>query len=347
MEIIEKVLGILDNKEVICYSISNSKGIEVKILNYGGIITDIVMPDRNNKRENIVLKYKNWESYIDNPSYLGALIGRTGGRIYNGEVYLGDKKLVLSKNYNPNQGHGGNEGFNKKFYKVRYEILQNEAYIELSRISPDMEENYPGNLEVKVKYILTEDNELKINYYGKSDKDTLVNMTNHSYFNLSGNGKDDILNHDLYIKSKSIVELNENQASTGLLMFIEGTEYDFTTSKKIGKDINGNHPQLINGKGYDIPWYLEEGDGADLELYDECTGRALEVYTDRKSIVVYTHNYPDDEVLENNKSGQWRYGVAIEPQNPPIGVDSCFVEDSILKEGQDYISQTVYRFEVR
>lgn len=347
MEIFEKVLGIFDNKEVISYSILNSNGIEVKILNYGGIITDILMPDRHNKRENIVLKYKNWKSYIENPSYLGALIGRTGGRVYNGEVELGDEKLVLNKNYNPNQGHGGNEGFNKKFYEVKYEALQNEAYIELSRISPDMEENYPGNLEVKVKYTLTEDNELKINYYGKSDKDTLVNMTNHSYFNLSGNGKEDILNHDLYINSKSIVELNETQAPTGLLMFIEGTEYDFTTSKKIGRDINGNHPQLISGKGYDIPWYLEEGDGPDLELYDDASGRALEVYTDRKTIVVYTHNYPDDEVLENDKSGQWRYGVAIEPQNPPIGVDSSFVEDSILKRGEEYISQTVYRFGIR
>ncbi|MCD2501758.1 galactose mutarotase [Clostridium sp. NSJ-145] len=347
MEIFEKVLGVFNNKEIICYSMSNSKGVEVRVLNYGGIITDILMPDRNNKRENIVLKYKNWESYIENPSYLGSLIGRTGGRIFNAEVDLGDKKLVLNKNYNPNQGHGGNEGFNKKFYEVKYEALENEAYIELSRVSPDMEENYPGNLKVKVKYILTEDNELKIRYYAKSDKDTLVNMTNHSYFNLSGDGKESILNHNLYINSKSIVELNDVQAPTGLLMFIEGTEYDFTSSKKIGKDIDGNHPQLLQGKGYDIPWYIEGGEGPDLELYDEKSGRALEVYTDRKTIVVYTHNYPDDEILENGKSSQWRYGVAIEPQNPPIGVNSCFVEDSILKQDEEYISQTIYKFEVR
>lgn len=346
MEIYEKVLGDLCNKEVICYSMSNSKGMEIRILNYGGIITDILMPDRDNKIENIVLKYKDWKSYIVNPSYLGAFIGRTGGRIYNGEVYLGDKKLTLNKNYYPNQGHGGNEGFNKKFYEVKYGVIENEAYVELSRVSLDMEENYPGNLKVKVRYTLTDDNELKINYYGKSDKDTLVNMTNHSYFNLSGNGKENILNHNLYINSKSIVELNEVQAPTGLLMFIEGTEYDFTKSKKIGKDIDGNHPQLLQGKGYDIPWYLEEGEGPNLKLYDEKSGRALEVYTDRKSIVVYTHNYPDDEVLENDKSGEWRYGVAIEPQNPPIGIDSCFIEDSILKQCEEYTSQTIYKFKV-
>lgn len=347
MEIYEKVLGVFNDKEIISYSLSNSNGIEVKILNYGGIITDILMPDRKNNIENIVLKYKKLESYIDNPSYLGALIGRTSGRICDGEVSLNSKKLILNKNYNPNQGHGGSEGFNKKFYEVRYEILENEAYIELSRKSPDMEENYPGNVEIKVKYTLTDKNELKINYYGKSDKDTLLNMTNHSYFNLSGNGKEDILNHNLYINSKSIVELNENQVPSGLLMFIEGTEFDFTTSKKIGRDIDGDHPQLILGKGYDIPWYIEKGDGPALELYDEISGRAVEVYTDRKTIVVYTHNYPDAEVLENNKSNEWRYGVAIETQNPPIGIDSCFVEESLLKEGEEYITQTIYKFEVR
>lgn len=347
MKVFERVLGKFDEKEIISYSMLNSKGLEVNILSYGGIITDIIMPDKNGIRENIVLKYKNLESYKENPSYLGAFIGRTAGRVADAETVLNGEKLIFNKNYDPHQGHGGNIGFNKKFYDVKCDYNEKEAYIELSRVSEDLEENYPGNLEVKVRYTLTEDNEMKISYYGLCDKDTLANFTNHSYFNLSGDGKEDILDHDLYIKSKSVIELNEIAAATGFLMYIDGTEYDFTTSKKIGEDIYGNHPQLIMGKGYDIPWYLEEGEGADLELYDEKSGRKLEVYTDRKTIVVYTHNYPDDEVLQNNKASQWRYGVAIEPQNPPIGIDSCFVEDSILKKNEEYRTETRYKFTVK
>lgn len=347
MRIIEKVLGSINGEEVISYNMMNSNGIEVRVLNYGGIITDIIMPDRDNNRENIVLKYKRLESYKENPSYFGALIGRTSGRICNGEVELNNEKIFLNKNYGLNQGHGGNEGFNKKFYSVKTEILQDELYVELSRISPDLEENYPGNLNVKVRYTLNKDDELKMSYYGLSDKDTFVNMTNHSYFNLSGNGKENILNHYLYINSKSIIELNDSQVPTGMLMFIEGTEYDFTNMKQIGRDIDKDHPQLKIGKGYDIPWYLEKEEGPSLKLHHKESGRCLEVYTDRKAIVIYTHNYPDDELMENNKSGEWRYGIAIEPQNPPIGVDSCFIEDSILSKGEEYKSETIYRFSVK
>lgn len=347
MKIFKEVLGKINGQEVISCNILNSNGLEVRILNYGGIITDIIMPDRNNNRENIVLKYKSLESYKTNPSYFGALVGRTGGRICNGEVELNGENIIFNKNYGLNQGHGGNEGFNKKFYLVKTETLEDEAYVELSRVSPDLEENYPGNLKVKVRYTLNENDEFKISYYGLSDKDTLVNMTNHSYFNLSGNGKENILNHDLYINSKAIVELNDLQVPTGMLMFIEGTEYDFTSMKKIGRDIDKDHPQLKMGKGYDIPWYFEDKEGPELKLYHEESGRCLEVYTDRKSIVIYTHNYPDDELMENNKSGEWRYGIAIEPQNPPIGVDSCFIEDSILKQGEEYYSETIYKFSIK
>lgn len=347
MDINEKVLGEINGQPVKSYNIINSNGLEVRVLNYGGIITDIIMADKNNNRENIVLKYKSLESYKTNPSYFGALIGRTGGRISNGEVELNGEMISFNKNYGLHQGHGGNEGFNTKFYSVKAEVMEECAYVELSRVSPDLEENYPGNLEVKVRYSLNEDDELKISYYGITDKDTLVNMTNHSYFNLSGNGKENILNHDLYINSKSIVELNEVQVPTGMLMYIEDTEYDFNSMKKIGKDIDGDNPQLKIGNGYDTPWYLEDGEGPALKLYHQMSGRNLEIYTDRKAIVVYTHNYPDDEVMENGKSREWRYGIAIEPQNPPIGVDSCFMEDSILKQGNEFNAETIYKFSIK
>lgn len=347
MRIYEKNIGEILESTITSYSLMNNNGFEVRVLNLGGIITDIITCDKNGNKENVVLKYKDFESYINNPSYLGALIGRTSGRISNGEVELNGELIKFNKNYNLHQGHGGNEGFNKKIYNVIKGETEKEVFVELSRISEDGEENYPGNLEVKVRYTVTDNNELKISYYGVSDKDTLVNLTNHSYFNLSGNGKADILNHELYINSNSIVELNNVQAPTGELLNIEETEFDFTNAKKIGKDINGDHIQLKYGNGYDIPWYLNDNSNLSLSLYDDKSGRLLEVYTDRKTVVVYTHNYPDQETLENNNNGMWRYGVAVEPQNPPIGLNYAFVEDSILKSGEEYKSETVYKFSTR
>ena len=344
---IEKVLvGTIKNEEVFSYNLRNTKGFGVNILNYGGIITDILVSDRDGNIENVITKYKDIETYEKNPSYYGALIGRTSGRIANGITELNDKILNLSLNYGINQGHGGFNGFNSKFYEVEIYENDNEAYIELSRLSEDMEEGYPGNLEVKIRYSIDEDNNFKIIYKGKSDKDTLVNLTNHSYFNLSGNCKEDILNHELYVDSDFLVELNKKKVPTGNLIEITGGAFDFNLPKTIGRDIEDENPQLEIGQGYDHPWILNDGDQVKLKLIHKGSGRCMDVYTNNNSVVLYTMNYPDDEIMENGKKPRRRDGIAIEAQSPPIGVNDCFKKYSYLKGGEEYFKETIYKFTI-
>lgn len=346
MIILEEVISKLNERDIISVNIKNSKGLELKVLNFGGIITDILVPDRDEVVENVVLKYENIEDYKENNPYYGGFIGRTSGRIANGKVNLNGEDLKFYKNYGINQGHGGKEGFNKKIFD--YEILneKEEASVEFTYLSKDKEEGYPGNLKVKVRYTVTENNEVKINYYGISDKDTLVNLTNHSYFNLSGNKEEDILKHSLYIDSDFLFEINENQVPSGNLISIEETAFDFKTPKLIGKDINKDEPQLKIGNGYDHPWALNSGDNPKLKLYHKGSGRLMEMYTDQNSVVLYTLNYPENKKIEGGKLPLMRGAVAIETQSPPIGENNTFLKYSILKKGKEYKKETIYKFSI-
>ena len=238
MELIKEVIGNYKNKEVIEYTMRNNNGIEVGVLNFGGIIRKIMTPDKNGNLENIVLAYKDIEDYFTNPSYYGALIGRTSGRIGGSKAILNDKEYEFYPNYNPNSGHGGKEGFDKKFWDVEEISSHNECGVELNYYSPDGEEGYPGNVSVKVIYTLNNDNEFKFLIKGNSDKDTLFNMTNHSYFNLSGNYKRDITKSELMINSDEYLEINNTGSVTGEVTKVENTPFDFTVKKEIGKDIN-------------------------------------------------------------------------------------------------------------
>ncbi|MBX7322612.1 galactose mutarotase [Clostridium chauvoei] len=336
-----------NSKDIISYEIRNSKGFGINVLNYGGIITDVIVPDKNGNLENVVMKYKDINVYLENPSYYGALIGRTSGRICGGEVKLNDKLLKLNKNYGANQGHGGNTGFDKKIMEASTEILENEAYVELKCFSPNNEEGYPGNLNVTVRYTVTEDNTFKITYKGISDEDTLLNLTNHSYFNLSGNQRGDILDHHLYIDSDFLVELDETQAPTGKLLNINGTAFDFTIPKLIGRDIEEEDPQLKIGQGYDHPWILNGGNKIKLRLYHKSSGRVMDVFTNQKSVVLYSLNFPDEEILESGEKPKRRGAIAVETQSPPIGKDSCFVNHYFLKKGEEYNKETIYKFSIR
>lgn len=344
---IEKVLvATIKNEKVFSYNLRNTKGFGVNILNYGGIITDILVPDRDGNIENVITKYKDIETYEKNPSYYGALIGRTSGRIANAITELNGETLNLSLNYGINQGHGGFDGFHSKFYEVEICKNDNEAYIELSRLSEDMEEGYPGNLEVKVRYSIDEDNSFKITYKGKSDKDTLVNLTNHSYYNLSGNCKEDILNHELYIDSDFLVELNNKEVPTGNLIEVTRGPFDFNLPKTIGRDIEDPHSQLEIGQGYDHPWILNGGDQVKLKLIHKGSGRCMDMYTNNNCVILYTMNYIDDEVMENGNKPRRRDGIAIETQSPPIGVSDCFKKYSYLKSGEEYFKETIYKFTI-
>lgn len=346
MEILRFLVGEFNGKKVESHSLRNSKGFGINVLNYGGIITDVLVPDKNGVIENVVMKYKDINAYKENPSYYGALIGRTSGRIADGKVILNDTVLALNKNYGVNQGHGGTIGFSKKFLDVITNANEEEAYIEFNYLSPSGEEGYPGNLNIKVRYTITEKNELKLSYKAISDEDTLVNLTNHSYFNLSGNCKENILRHYLYLDSDFLVEVNDNEVPTGEIIEIEGTPFDFTNPKTIGRDIEEEDYQLEIGQGYDHCWILNGGNDVKMRLYHKDSGRQMDVYTDQNSVVLYSLNFPDEESLECNKKANRRDALAIETQSPPIGRDNIFAKYSILKKGEEYNKETIYKFSI-
>lgn len=344
MRINKRKAFLKEKKEIFEYSLSNNKGIEINILTLGGIITDIKVPDSNGIVENVVVKWKDLNDYIDDSGYTGAIIGRNGGRIADGKVTIGDKTYELTKNQGVNILHGGNNGFNKKIWKDS--IFENDSVVSLilETYSDDGEENFPGNLKVKVVYSLNNENEFSINYYGISDKDTILNMTNHSYFNLSGDMKRNILDENLIVSSDKIGAIRQDSALNGDLINVKDTPFDFNRSKKIGEDIQGEHEQLVLGNGYDHPWVLNQGDGYNIKLEDDISGRVMEIYTDRKAAVIYSTNFPADKELFTGRKLSKNDAICFETQNLPIAEDCKFIEDSLIKEGQEYRTTTMFKF---
>lgn len=337
--------GFYNEKDVIEYTLTNINGVSISILNLGGIITKIMTPNKEGKLENIVLAYENIEDYYTNPSYYGAIIGRTAGRIDKGETTINDKVYELSKNYGVNSGHGGQVGFDKKFWDVK-DISDDEATrLELSIESYDLEENYPGNLTVKVIYELNDYNEFLFKIKAISDKDTLVNMTNHSYFNLSGDYKRDILNEELYINSDKILNIDENGGVTGEEYEVSDTPFDFRKPHKIGERIDSDDPQVKLGFGYDHPFMLNKEDRR-VVLKDEESGRVLEIQTDQESVVVYSMNFINYCTIYGGMTPRRRLGICFETQAPPIGYNEVFKEKSYISAGEIYSKTTKYTFKV-
>lgn len=344
MDIKENIVGKFQNRNVKSYELINDYGFRIKVLNFGGVITDIITPDRNGVYENVILRYKDISTYEKNPSYLGAIVGRTAGRICEGRVEIDGRSIELNRNYGLHQGHGGNIGFNKRFWNVDKVENKDKVSVRLTYLSPDGEENYPGNLWAEVEYEVNNAGEFIIRYRGKSNKDTLVNMTNHSYFNLSGNAREDILKHNLRINADYICELDKTQVPTGKLLEVTGTPFDFRLQKEIGKDIECDHDQINIGSGYDHPWIFKKSCGVKVHLYHETSGRAMDVCTNQKAAVMYTMNFPDDELLNIGKRARKRDGICFETQSPPIGRNNAFLKDSILKKNQLYKRETIFKF---
>lgn len=329
------------------YQLINDNSMLVEVLSLGGVITKIITEDKNRFLENVVLSYKNLEDYYENPSSFGAMIGRTAGRIGGAEFLLNGEKYNLHKNNNENCLHGGNDSFSKKIWDV--ETIENDDYVglKLSYTSEDLENGYPGNLDLDVYYTLNNENELKIHYTGKSDKDTIVNMTNHSYFNLSGNAKNNVLGQELIINSDYIGEVDEYLIPSGNAIEVKGTPFDFNDAKVVGKDINKENIQLKYGSGYDHPWILNKKKDSDVIFYDKKSGRVLEIKTNQKAIVCYSMNFTDDLTMECGRAGQKHDAICFEAQSIPVGYDDCFIDDIILKAGEVYDNETIYKFYVK
>lgn len=340
--ITSRCVGKLNNKNVLEYQLKNSNGIVVNILNLGGIISSIYTPDKNGKFENIVLSYDDIESYYKNPSYYGGIIGRTSGRIYNGEITIGNKKYFLNRNYGVNSGHGGNIGFNKRIWKVKSISESNYDSLELTLKSPHLEEGYPGEVEITVSYELNNNNELLFKINGTTTQDTLLNITNHSYFNLSGDYKRNILNEELKIDSYEVLKIDKNNVVTGELYSVKDTPFDFRDFHKIGERINSNDEQLILGGGYDHTFILNNN--KTIVLKDEESGRMMEIETNQESVVVYSMNFPDKLKLKGNIIPEKRMGICFETQAPPIGYNEVFKEKSLLSKNKVYSKYTKYKF---
>lgn len=328
---------------VIQYHLENTKGIAVTVIDYGGTITEMIVPDQNGNPTDVCLGYDTVAEYQANDGYFGTLIGRNANRIQNGFFELNGKTHILVVNDSPNHLHGGRRGFDK----YRWESTIREDQLVLSRTSPDGEEGYPGNLQVKATYYLTEDNTLGIAYEAESDADTIVNLTNHTYFNLNGHNKGTVLDHRLQVFADSFTENDADCLPTGSILPVAGTPFDFTSPKRIGQDISQSNVQLQNGKGYDHNWVL--ADKAKMKkaakLYSPETGIALTVYTTMPGIQVYTANSLTSRRGKGGAHYAEKSGICLETQFFPNALACPNFPSTVLKKGEVYRQITEYGFE--
>ncbi|MFH5836114.1 aldose epimerase family protein [Proteiniclasticum sp. C24MP] len=334
----------LGDYEVYEITLENTNGVRVSFLTYGGIITRVEVPDNKGKFDNIVLAYNDYEDYLRNPGHLGAIIGRTAGRIKDGQFTINGKNYRLAKNYGENSGHGGETGFDKHLYS--HDVMKSETGLEalLSRVSPHMEEGYPGELHVRVKYTLSEDNVFSIEYHGNSSEDTLFNMTNHSYFNLSGSFQESIKYHELFIDADHYAEIDDSKAPTGQLISVQGTPFDFRFMREIGEEMNAEDNQLKIAKGYDHAFLFKENGGTKVRLAHRYTGRVMEIETDNQAVVVYTQNFSQGQVIHNGEVLEPYRSIALEVQKLPIGANEVFKEFSMLEAEKSHVTTTKFRF---
>ncbi len=340
-----------DGKNVELYTGRNSNGIEVQITTFGGIVTSIKVPDRKGKLDDVVLGFGKLEQYLSVHPYFGSIVGRYANRIAKGRFELGGTEYKLALNNGPNHLHGGIKGFDEVVWTASKLLDVRDGFgIELSYLSKDGEEGYPGNLTTKVTYTLTRSNELRIDYDATSDKDTVINLTNHSYFNLAGEGSGDILNHQLMINADRYTPTDAGAIPTGELRPVAGTPFDFTRLTAIGERINQNDEQLILGKGYDHNWVLNGQMGTlrlAAKVFEQTSGRVLEVWTTQPGVQLYTGNYLDGTLVgKAGKKYERRSGFCLETQHYPDSPNKPSFPTTILKKGSRYRTTTVFKFSV-
>ena len=336
-----------NGQEIYLYTLTNANGMQVGITNYGGRIVSILAPDRQGQMADVVLGFDNLQGYLDTHTYFGALVGRFANRIGGGKFTLDGTVYHLPINNGPNSLHGGIQGFDQKVWTAN-EIEGSEPSLELTYFSKDGEEGYPGNLNAKVVYTLTNDNGIKIDYSATTDKDTIINLTNHSYFNLAGQGNGDVLKQMMMINSDQITPVDATQIPTGKILNVAGTPFDFRTPTPIGARINEDNPQLKNGKGYDINYILDrKGPGLELaaRAYDPASGRELEVYTTQPGIQLYTGNFLDGTIHgKGSKVYGFRSAFCLETQDYPDSPNHPNFPSAELKPGETYHEVTVFKF---
>jgi aldose 1-epimerase len=339
-----------DGKDVDIYTLRNAKGAEAKIITYGGTMVSLKMPDKSGVLGDVVLGCNNLEDYEKITTYFGALIGRYGNRIGKAQFVLDGKTNHLAPNNNGNTLHGGVKGFDKVVWAAKSaESAANEPQLVLTYTSKDGEEGFPGTLKVTAVYTLTDNNEVKVEFTATTDKDTVVNLTDHSYFNLSGKG--DILNHIVTIPATSVTPVDAGLIPLGNLQPVAGTPFDFRTATAIGARINADDAQLKLGPGYDHNWVIDKKAGEltmMAHVSDPASGRTLEVWSTEPALQFYTGNFLDGTITGN---GSWAFqkhaGFCMEPQHYPDSPNEPKFPSTELKPGETYKHTIIFRFSVQ
>jgi len=338
-----------DGTDVFEYTLKNANGIIVKVINYGGIITSIVTPDKHGKMGDVVLGFENLDAYIHDTHYIGAIVGRYANRIADASFILDGKTYNLAKNNHQNNHHGGLVGFNKVYWDIEPIDSEKGDAIQLHYLSKDGEEGFPGNLDVFVTYTLTSQNSLIIDYRATTDKKTVINLTQHSYFNLSAGKQKDILSHELQLFANNYLPCDALQIPTGELASVAKTPFDFTTAKAIGKDMYQDNEQLKSGAGFDHTWVIDKQCSIILnitaKLFEPESERCLKIYTTEPGIQFYSGNYLNGQGV--GKAGEIyarRYGMGLETQHFPDSPNKPDFPSVILDVGKEYTSTTVFEF---
>jgi aldose 1-epimerase len=333
------------------FTLTNRNGVEARIMTYGGIIVSLKVPDRTARLEDVVLGFDNLDGYLAGHPYFGALVGRYANRIARGKFRLNGTEYTLAVNNNENHLHGGLKGFDKVVWKAEEVEGKGSVGLALSYVSKDGEEGYPGTLKVKAVYTLNDENELRLDFTATTDKDTVVNLTNHSYFNLAGAGSGEILNHELLINADRFAPVDSTLIPTGELRLVAGTPLDFRQPHRIGERIEADNEQLKIGKGYDHNFVINRrGRGLVLaaRASDPRSGRVLEVLTTQPGVQLYTGNFLDgSNVGKGGKAYKARYAFCLETQHFPDSPNHPEFPTTLLKPGQTYHETTVYRFSAR
>ena len=352
MKIRKTIFGELeDGKDIELFDIKHEDGSEIKITNYGATIVSLKVPDKIGYIEDVVLGFDNLENYRDIRNFYGAIVGRYGNRIAKGTFALNGVKYQLPINEGNNSLHGGENGFDRVVWEAEEIDDDKTPGIKMTYLSKDGEEGYPGNLEVTVTYTFTKGHELRIDYKVVSDKLTVKNITNHSYFNLSGNVKNNILDHELHLKAEKFLPVKEGLIPIGEYRYVKGTPMDFTKSYKIGDRINSDDMQLKIAKGYDHTWILEkEKNTLDFagSVYEPNSGRFMEIFTTEPGVQFYSGNFLDGSHLGHNGTPyKHRDAFCLQTQHFPDSPNHPEFPNTVIGPGEVYKSSTIYRFSVK
>ena len=348
--ITRSAFGSVYGKPVYRYTLSNTNGMSVDILTYGAIIQRLIVPGRNGRFTDVVCGYDDLKSYVEGDGYQGAVVGRYANRIGNARFTLNGIEYKLYKNDNENSLHGGEHGLNQKLYAAT--VKDKENAIVLATVMEDMEEGYPGRVNLKVKYTLTDADELKINYRATSDKDTIINITNHSYFNLSGFASGTVLNHTLTMDADTFLPTDDSLIPTGELRAVDGTPFDFRKEKALCEDFYVDYAPLKQAGGYDHCMNFVGGESKEpvlrATLKDYASGRAMKMYTDQPCVQLYTANFMKnpDYPFKGGFVQHEQNAVCLETQHMPDSINQNGFTDVVLLAGEEYNYTTVYAFEL-